>query len=362
MHSIITASPLFEHLNQSFPIFDSMQPAKQLKIQYIVKNFPQLSQTYIKTELRAVKERAETAIIATSVPNYPDPESYDYLQLSRIEDIVREVRDAHPDVIHTHYLNHVPIVHEVALALDIPYTVRAHSFDCLPIGVNNKLPAHLSAVIPMLNQDICRGVIAMPFAKEILTTVGLNPLKLIIKPPVVDVQHFLDTNPNEKGIMNTGACIPKKKMEDFLELAARLPTETFTLYAIGHNIQQLSSLNAARGSLLNIRNPVPYSQMPREYKKNNWMVYTASFTERTVGWPMAVVEAWAAGVVVNIARIRPDLDNFIGDAGFCYQSLEELVDRLLENPPPEMRERGFERAKSFDIRKNLDELFSLWSD
>jgi hypothetical protein len=335
---------------------------EHIKVQYLIKNYPQLSQTYIKSELRAVKERATTSIIATSTPNYPDKESYSFCHLSNVDDIIAEVRSFAPHVIHTHYLNHVPIVYEVSMALGIPFTVRAHSFDCLPAGIERRLPTHLPNVISMLNQDICLGVVAMPFAKGILADMaGLNPHKLYIKPPVVDVQHFMDRSQNQRGIMNTGACIPKKRMEDFLELAIRLPSESFNLYAIGHNTEQLKSLNAARGSFLNVKPPVLYSQMPKEYKKNNWMVYTASFTEKTVGWPMAVVEAWASGVVVNIARIRPDLDDFIGDAGFCYESLDELQDRLASDPPSEVRERGFERAKSFDIRANLDELFQLWS-
>jgi hypothetical protein len=266
-----------------------------------------------------------------------------------------------PNVIHTHYLNHDPIVHEVASSLGIPYTVRAHSFDCLPAGLERRLPAHLANVVPLLNQDICLGVVAMPFAQATLEDFGFDSEKLLIKPPVVDVRLFMDKSPNQRGVMNTGACIPKKQMQDFLELAERLPGETFNLYAVGHDTKNLELLNAERGSILNIRKPVPYSQMPQEYKKNNWMVYTASFTEKTVGWPMAIVEAWASGVVVNIARIRPDLDDFIGDAGFCYDSLDELTDRLASEPPSEIRERGFERAQSFDIRNHLDELFAMWS-
>jgi len=341
-----------------------MYSTKQIKVQYLIKNYPQLSQTYIKSELRAVKESAMTSIsiIATSTPNYPDPESYPFQHLATVDDIIAEVRSFAPNVIHTHYLNHVPIVFEVAMALGIPFTVRAHSFDCLPNGNSGGLPKHLPNVVSMLNQDICLGVIAMPFAKSILTDIaGLNPLKLHISPPVVDVQHFMDKSPNGYGVMNTGACIPKKNMEDFLELAVRMPSTSFNLYAIGHNSDHLINLNASRGGFLNIKHPVPYSQMPKEYKKNNWMVYTASFSERTVGWPMAVVEAWASGVVVNIARIRPDMDDFIGDAGFCYETLDELQDRLAVDPPAEVRERGFERAMSFDIRANLNELFQLWA-
>jgi len=335
--------------------------ASRIKVQYIVKNYPQLTQTYIKNELLAVKERAEVSIIATSTPNFPDPESLPFLFLPDLDEIKKEVRLFSPDVIHTHYLNHVPIVHEVASSLGIPYTVRVHSFDCLPAGLQRRLPAHLEAVVPLLNQDICLGVVAMPFALSILADVGLNLEKLHIKPPVVDVQMFLDKSPNHRGVMNTGACIPKKQMQDFLELACRLPGETFNLYPVGHDIQHFEKLNGERGGILNIGKPVSHSQMPKEYKKNNWMVYTASFSEKTVGWPMAIVEAWASGVVVNVARIRPDLEDFIGDAGYCYDSIDELTDRLVTEPPTDIRERGFERAQSFDIRKHLDELFAMWS-
>jgi hypothetical protein len=40
-------------------------------------------------------------------------------------------------------------------------------------------------------------------------------------------------------IMNVGACIPKKKMEDFIELGTLAPKLQFNLYALGYNVEQL---------------------------------------------------------------------------------------------------------------------------
>jgi hypothetical protein len=103
----------------------------------------------------------------------------------------------------------------------------------------------------------------MPFAQATLEDFGFDSEKLLIKPPVVDVRLFMDKSPNQRGVMNTGACIPKKQMQDFLELAERLPGETFNLYAVGHDTKNLELLNAERGSIVNAR-PIPYWQSRTE--------------------------------------------------------------------------------------------------
>jgi len=75
---------------------------------------------------------------------------------------------------------------------------------------------------------------------------------------------------------------------------------------------------------------------------------------------MAVVEAQASGVVVCVARVRPDLEEYLGGAGYLYNTLEEAETIVSGEPDETIRKRGFERASELDIRKQLPLLTNLW--
>jgi len=88
--------------------------------------------------------------------------------------------------------------------------------------------------------------------------------------------------------------------------------------------------------------------MPAEYKRHRWLVYTASAKRNSVGWPMAIAEAQAAGVGVLMQNVRPDLADCVGP-GFLFDRLEE-VERLVRGPVPEdRREAGFAHAMRSDV-------------
>jgi hypothetical protein len=100
--------------------------------------------------------------------------------------------------------------------------------------------------------------------------------------------------------------------------------------------------------------------MPAEYKKHQWLVYTGCFEMKTVGWPLAVAEAQASGVGVCIANLRPDLREYVGDAGYLYNSIEELVEIISKPFAPEKRELGFKLAERSNFAERVHELDRLW--
>jgi hypothetical protein len=99
--------------------------------------------------------------------------------------------------------------------------------------------------------------------------------------------------------------------------------------------------------------------MPAEYKKHQWLVYTASFDMKMVGWPMAIAEAQASGVGVCMANIRPDLKHYVGDAGILFDSLHDIIDVRQKPLPEEMREAGFEQARKSNINDHKRLLMDL---
>jgi hypothetical protein len=159
--------------------------------------------------------------------------------------------------------------------------------------------------------------------------------------------------------MNVGACIPKKRMEDFVELALRVPELECNLYALGYKVAELRDFAAARRSPVRFIAPVELEGMPAEYKKHRWLVYTAA-AGGNVGWPLAIAEAQASGVGVCMANIRPDLREYAGPAGFLYNSLDEVVKLIRQPVPEENRQAGFEQAKKSDVFQHRSLLFRLW--
>ena len=46
-------------------------PARPFRVMYILKNYPQMSETYIKTEIEAVRPYCEISIVSTRKANLP---------------------------------------------------------------------------------------------------------------------------------------------------------------------------------------------------------------------------------------------------------------------------------------------------
>lgn len=349
---------------------------KKATVVYIVRGYPQISQTYVKTELEALHQDYNITIVSRKPSNVPYENHFPYHHLTDRNAVQALIEQVKPDVIHTHYLNQLEFVGPLAEHLGIPFTVRSHSYDTLALRRKNlkgrirqflerntpqfQKVASIEANLHWSNHALCLGVLAFPFARQYLEQKGVQSEKIIDCYPVINYKLFHDQSQNGPAIMNTGAAIPKKKMEDYIQLAARLSDQKFNLYALGYDTAKLQSLNEAQGCPVNIILPIEPSQMGPEYKKHQWLVYTAAFELATVGWPMAVAEAQAAGVGVCMPNIRPDLKEYVGEAGFLYNSISEVVDMITKPVPEEMRQAGFLQARKSDIEEHKHLLTQLW--
>ncbi len=327
------------------------------RVLVLVREFPQISQTYIKNEVETLARDHELSIIGLGPANVAEPEHLPYRTTHIREHIVEEIERFKPQLIHCHYLLMVPVTAAFAEQFGLPFTVRTHSFDVMETGGNHLKPEWQQTRDYIL-RDNCLGVLGFPFLRPALERFGIGP-KLVDAPPVVDFQRFHDRGPNGRAIMNMGAVRPKKQMRDFVELSHLMPGREFNLYAMGYNVDTLRQYSETRQAPVNFIPPIPHSRMPAEYKKHEWLVYTASPDINSVGWPMAVAEAQAAGVGVCIAGIRPDLKDYVGP-GHLYRDIQSVRELIAEPPTAEMREAGFEQARRSDIRVQIHKLTDLW--
>jgi hypothetical protein len=79
-----------------------------------------------------------------------------------------------------------------------------------------------------------------------------------------------------------------------------------------------------------------------------------------MGWPASIAEAQASGVGICVADMGPDLDDYVGPAGFRFRSVAEARDIVSRPFPEELRELGFEQAQQSDVTRHLHVLTDLW--
>lgn len=341
------------------------------RIVCILHQFPQLSESYAQTELRALARHHSVEVVSLRPPDVPSRSDLRVHQIDAVDAVLDQVRRFDPDVIHTHWLGtQLDAVVHVARRLCRPFTVRAHSFDVLwprPArrGWRRLVPApdvssEIARHLDVLRSGLCLGVLCFPFARKRLARAGIPEHKLVPAWPVCDYARFHDESPNGRAIYNGGACLPKKDFGAYLQLARSMPTRQWNLYPIGYTYADLEALNERLGGPARVCPPVPHAEMPALYKRHEWMVYTADPVIGTVGWPVSVAEAQASGVGVCVPNLRPDLAEYVGPAGFVYDSFDELREILSAPYPETMRRAGFAHARRSDVHESLERLTGLW--
>ena len=329
------------------------------RVMYVLVQYPQLSETYIRAEIAVIEADFEVEIISLTPADYPYEGFFPFKLLSMRAEIQREIERFRPHVLHTHWLHtQLELLVDLARDNDIPFTVRAHSFDTLftPPAV----PGPIASAVGALNSDLCLGILALPFSVQSLLGAGIESSKIKVVFPAVDYPKFLDRGPNGDAVMSVGASLPKKKFEDFVSIAASLPELEFDLYAIGYDSAALKAVNEAHGNPVRMRRPAEPGDMPAVYKEHRWLIVTASREIGTVGWPLCIAEAQASGVGVCVPSLRADLKEYVGESGFFYDSVDAVRDIIMRPYPDHMREAGFEQARKSDIGVHKAALTDLW--
>lgn len=357
------------------------------KILYYIHDFPQLSQTYVWVELERVARKTLTDVIAMQQGVNGFENVQDFQLINDLPEAIRYVKQTAPDVLHSHWLYMTKNLFDIAKATDVPFTIRAHSFDVLPIVRDIKRyptvreilkwvrarwlndvgrrfyrtsPWYLHEIAGFINHPLCLGILSFPFSRENLEMAGINSNKIHDCYPVVDFQRFYNRGENGNDVMLAGIIKKKKNMKNYFQLAKMQAEKHFNLYSVG-NTTELDKFNQLNGGpVVRIKRDTPFHEMPNEYKKHQWMVIPTEGILSTSGWPIIVAEAQAAGVVVCMQNSRSDLKEYIGEAGYLFDSVNEVSDIIKEPPSPEVRERGFIQAQKSDIDEHIQMLFELW--
>jgi hypothetical protein len=328
---------------------------KRTKVAVLLFHYPKISETYIRCEIQTLRQSHDVLVLSQhqAKDTYSNPGEYRTSKDNK--KILEWVEKFKPQVLHGHWLMTLEWIHEIAKKSGIPYTIRTHSFDVIKPTVEE-----LAKLAPLVRDPLCLGILGFPFLREKMVRAGFPNEKLVDAFPVANIPLFRNREPNGERVMNVGACLPKKKMEDFLLLGKLVPERGFDLYAMSYEQDEMKAKAAAMQSPITFINQMEPDDMPAEYKKHQWLVYTGCFDMKTVGWPLAVAEAQASGVGVCIANMRPDLKEYVGEAGYLYNSIEELKEIVSKPFSPEKRELGFKLAERSNFTERVSELTALW--
>jgi glycosyltransferase involved in cell wall biosynthesis len=330
-------------------------PKKRLLI--LLQEYPQISETYIKNELEVLATEFELEILAMLPANAPYRDRFPclYLTQNNQANVVEYLRRWKPQAIHSHYMKMLPLAFKFASLFNIPFTVRAHSFDVLD--------GYLATLDKQIFQsEHLKGILCFPPFADNLMRAGMPASKIVPANPVIDVRKFFTGKAADaQAVMNVGAALPKKNMDEYIELSKLMPETVFRLYGLGYDTATLKAKNAQWGGRVEFVPPVEPEHMPAQYQRHRWLVYTASKSMATVGWPMAIAEAQASGLGVAMQNIRPDLRDYCGPSVIMFDHVSELVG-VVDNPPSdEHLEKGFQNSRRFDFQNQMPMLTALWN-
>lgn len=350
----------------------------KLRVLFLLREYPQIGQTFIKNEIEALEADYEIGILTRQSAEVPYANSRPHGFASEMEEFVAQVELFKPDVLHTHLLTELALIGELSRRTGVPFTMRTHSCDTIGLrrrSFGDRLrrmmrreqaaerAEWLTQGLAAMDSELCLGVLGFPCARPWMLRAGVNEAKLIDCFPVVRFAAFHDRSPNGEAVMNIGPAAETKALPDFLRLASKVPGRTFNLYALGSDAAWLEQRSAQTGARVNVVGPVEPEAMPAEYKKHRWLVYTGDTGTPTTGWPMAIAEAQASGVGVCMPALRKDLAQYVGEgAGILYETIDELPAIVSASVPEEMRIRGFEQARKSDIERHKHLLTDLWDD
>ena len=103
------------------------------RVMLMLKEYPQISQTYIKNEIEALEQDHDVTIVTRKGPDIPFQNARPHRYANTVEEFREIAEEVRPDILHTHYLSELRFIGALAERTGIPFTVRTHSFDTVSL-------------------------------------------------------------------------------------------------------------------------------------------------------------------------------------------------------------------------------------
>ena len=344
-----------------------------LRVAYLVRVFPKVSETFIASELAEVRQRGvEVRILSLRRP--AEDLRHEIVARAGLDErtvydprefpvILREFR---PQLLHAHFATAATAkARELAAEIGVPFTFTAHRYD-----VYDKAPADFAdraaaagAVVTVSEANL----------RHIVKAFGVPAARIHVIPCGVDTERFQPDGQRAKPplIVCVARLVPFKRVGLLLEACAILRTRgvAFQCAIVGDGPCR-DELETARGRL-GLEQTVELVGAAEQAKVLAWWrrATVAVLASDSEGMPVSLMEAAACGVpavataVGGIAELIEDgVTGFLtppGDASRLAGALERLLldPDLVARFGAAARRRVVER---FSLTRQVDRLLALW--
>lgn len=290
---------------------------KPLKALYALWEYPQLSESYIRTEIRAVRQLGvEVEVWSEEDVAAPFESEVPVHRGSLTEAIVR----FKPDVVHTHWLHMVEKFSQQVKRAGLPLTVRGHGFE------------FTTEIVAKLDKEtIVRGIYLFPHhAERCRSSSGkVRAMQVAFDSDL----YYPCEEKDRRTVMRTGCALPTKDYETFFRTAQLCPDHHFLL-VVCHGLLVEEYLNEVIreskkfGDLVEIKVDVQHEEMSELMRRAGIYLHTTDPNE-PFGMPISISEAMATGSYI-IGRQLPASASYIGEAGKLYRTPEEAAELIRE--------------------------------
>jgi len=290
------------------------------RILYVMWHYPQLSESYIESELLCLRRwGVEIAVwreVGAASPYESQVPVYD-------GDLATAVRDFRPDALHVHWLGFALGRAAELDALGLPVTLRMHGFD-----------THEAPFRALLGHDWLHRAYAYPHHLRLLESPDARVTAL---PAAFESRLFPPAAEKDPGlVLRTAAGLPSKDLALFMEVAKRLPSHRFVLCCVTcngweHYPEELRRMAASMGSPVELRFDVPRGQIAALMARAGIYLHTANPPDvppgTPIGMPISIAEAMATGAHV-LVRDVPELAAYVGDVGAVYRDAAHAAELI----------------------------------
>ena len=344
---------------QNLNLIHNITLCKNFNIAYVLRAFPTLSETFVRNELRWLKQHGFNVKVF-SYFDPPEVAKLDFdLEVIRFdtggnlyENLKKALIEHEIDLIHTHFVFPVGtnFTFPVAEELKIPFTIFAHAYDIFIKDIEKQ-----NNVSKIANSKYCKGIFTLSeFHKNYLIGKNVPKDKIIITRQATDytISEIQKKNRGIKNIASISRFVEKKGIDTLIDAAKLLENEhfNFSIYGYGPLEDELNEqINTLGINNISIKGRLNSDEVPNVIKNSDLLVSACRIAKNgdMDGFPTIIFESMAYGLPVlttNVSAI-PELikDN---QNGFIIEPNDSI---MLSNKIKEISSLSPERL--FEIRK-----------
>ncbi len=282
-----------------------------LRVLYAVWHYPQVTETYIRWEIESMRNRGVEVAIFRDEREVAMPHETDLLIYDG--DLSSAIEQFRPDLMHVHWVNQAVKFAPIAELHRLPMTVRGHGFEF-----------HPDLIQRLQESPAVRGIFLHPHQAE---QVKAHSKVTVNRIGVHDPLYYPEPK-NRRLVFRTGAGLPTKDYELYIDLAAACPEFDFVLapapaVRMQAYLDQLLDYNRQKGSPVKVVVGRQTEEVAQWMRSAGIYLHTMG-PQSVVGAPISIVEAMASGCYL-LARNLDSLRSHVGEAGDFYSNREEAA-------------------------------------